>query len=313
MIPATVNTTTANGICISFHEQTTPEQEIPTNPRTFEEYVKTLPSHTQRFFHHIKFVPGSEWVLHECLQQNKIIKVGTNGSLNKEKEMSSFGWLLLGKKQKLVEWSRPVDGVPVFLSSTRTELFGITAPNVFLHLFMKFYKIKLTSKVIKDINNQAAISWVNKMQQKGSRRWWYSDDVNIMTIIMDRLKDLTLRHWLWWVKAHQDDKHPYEDLDVWDNWTVTWTRWQPISSYEWTPEKWRQSQKDSTWSRWQRGSRYMAGWLPHMSPTRTTFISRGVNTTSIYGTDMNGQMQFGTVSTGKDWSLDSSPLVHWST
>jgi hypothetical protein len=96
--------------------------------------------------------------------QDKIIKVGTDGSLNKEKETSSFSWLLLGKKQKLVDEPGPIDGIPEFLSSTRAELFGIAAPNKFLHHFMKFHKIKSNSKVIKCINNHAAISRVNKTQ-----------------------------------------------------------------------------------------------------------------------------------------------------
>jgi hypothetical protein len=31
------------------------------------------------------------------------------------------------------------------------------------------------------------------------------------------MKESMLHHRLWWVKAHQDDKQPYEDLDFWDD------------------------------------------------------------------------------------------------
>jgi hypothetical protein len=32
---------------------------------------------------------------------------------------------------------------------------------------------------------------------------------------LDQIKASTLRHRLNWVKAHQDDKQPYQDLDIW--------------------------------------------------------------------------------------------------
>jgi hypothetical protein len=69
-----------------------------------------------------------------------------------------------------VEGAGPVNRVPMFLSSTRAKLFGIAAPNKFLHHFMKFHQIESTSKVIKVVDNCAAISRINKMQQKGSSR-----------------------------------------------------------------------------------------------------------------------------------------------
>jgi hypothetical protein len=37
---------------------------------------------------------------------------------------------------------------------------------------------------------------------------------------------LTLQHRLRWVKAHQDDKKPYEDLDIWVKWIATPMDWQ---------------------------------------------------------------------------------------
>jgi hypothetical protein len=48
---------------------------------------------------------------HCCLANNKILKIGTDGSVNLRKEMASFGWLLIGNKNVLVRGSGPVDGV----------------------------------------------------------------------------------------------------------------------------------------------------------------------------------------------------------
>ncbi len=68
---------------------------------------------------------------------------------HKEKEASSFGWLPLGNKQKLVKGAGPVGGAPRRASSAQAELFGIVSPNELLHRFMTFCKVESRSKVIK--------------------------------------------------------------------------------------------------------------------------------------------------------------------
>jgi hypothetical protein len=75
-----------------------------------------------------------------------LLKLGTKRSYNMEKETASFGWVLIGNKNILIWGAGPVNGVPMVLSSTQAELFGIAAPNEFLSHFMKFHKIKSTSK-----------------------------------------------------------------------------------------------------------------------------------------------------------------------
>jgi hypothetical protein len=39
--------------------------------------------------------------------------------------------------------------------------------------------------------------------------------VDIVTVIVKTIKESTLKHQLRWVKAHQDDNKPYEDLNIW--------------------------------------------------------------------------------------------------
>jgi hypothetical protein len=68
---------------------------------------------------------------------------------------------------------------------------------------------------MKCVDNRAAISRVNQTQHKNSRWQWYSNDIDIVTVIMETMKEWSLRHWLRWVKAHQDDKKLYEDPDIW--------------------------------------------------------------------------------------------------
>lgn len=80
---------------------------------------------------------------------------------------------------------------------------------------MQFYNSKSTSQVIKCCDNWAAISQINKTLQKYSRHCKISDDVDIISHILDWIKASPLHHCLNWVKAHQDDKCLYQELDIW--------------------------------------------------------------------------------------------------
>jgi hypothetical protein len=191
-------------------------QEEHDDVNTFDEYIKTLPVHEEQMLMHVEFIPGGEDMLKHCLENNRSLKIGTDGSVNLRQETASFGWLLIGNQNVIVRDAGPVDGVPLVLSLTRAELFGIAAPNLFLFHFMKFYQIESTSKCVKCVDNKASISRVNQTQHKHSRHRRYSDDVDIVTVIVDTMKESTLCHHLRWVKAHQDDKQPYEELDIWD-------------------------------------------------------------------------------------------------
>jgi hypothetical protein len=59
---------------------------------------------------HYKFTPGGEQILKACLERNMILKLGTDGSYNMGKEMASFGWLLIGNQNVLIQGAGPVGG-----------------------------------------------------------------------------------------------------------------------------------------------------------------------------------------------------------
>jgi hypothetical protein len=102
------------------------------------------------------------------LKENKKICAASDGSLDQDEELASFGWHLIGKGNVLVEGAGPVNSVLDTLSLTRAELFGIAAIDELLHHFCKFYNIESTSHVIKCCDNKAAIARVNHMRRKHS-------------------------------------------------------------------------------------------------------------------------------------------------
>ena len=144
--------------------------------------------------YHVRFVPGGEHALAECLKENKKIRAASDGSLDQDEELASFGWHLIGKGNVLVEGAGPVDGVPDTLSSTRAELFGIAAIDELLHHFCKFYNIESTSRVIKCCDNKAAIAQVNRTRRKHSKRRRICHDADIIAHITGRLNESTLRN-----------------------------------------------------------------------------------------------------------------------
>jgi hypothetical protein len=73
-------------------------------------YVMMLPEHIWQLLMHFEFTQGGEQMLKHCLANDRILKIGIDGSLNLWKETASFGGLLIGNKNVLVHGAGPVDG-----------------------------------------------------------------------------------------------------------------------------------------------------------------------------------------------------------
>jgi hypothetical protein len=120
------------------------------------------------------------------------VKAASDGSLDKEEELGSFGWQLIGNGNVLVSGAGPVDGIPEYVSSTHTELFGIGAVVEFLYQFCHFYKLDSSSKVVMCCDNQAAISHINWMLRKHSKHQRICDDIDIVSHTSDQMKASSL-------------------------------------------------------------------------------------------------------------------------
>lgn len=183
--------------------------------KTFAEYIEQQLLMTRHLLYQFKFVPGGERALKECLRKNQKIHTTSDGSLNKERQHSSFGWLLIANKCVLVEGAGPVDGVPDLLSSTRAKLFGFGAVIEFLYHFCVFHNIQdCTSTLVTHIDNCSAISRVKRTQRKNAKRRCMCNDADVLSIIMNLLNKLLLQLCLAWVKPHQDKKKPYKEVDI---------------------------------------------------------------------------------------------------
>ena len=167
MVPATTDSRDGTKLHAIFCDRVFQEEvEDADDLQSFDEYIETLPEFSQRLLRQVDFVPGRE-----CLMSNRKLRSGSDGSLDQETELASFGWLILGNGNILVRGAGPVDGVPDLLSSTRAELFGIAAKIEFLYQFCRYSNIPVTkSQLVAFVDNRAAIKRVNHTRGKHSKR-----------------------------------------------------------------------------------------------------------------------------------------------
>ena len=82
LIPTTIEVLPSSEIKATYHRLYTPEEELLAEPKTFTEYVETLPLTTRRLLYQLHFVPGGERMLRECLESNRRLKAASDGSLD---------------------------------------------------------------------------------------------------------------------------------------------------------------------------------------------------------------------------------------
>jgi hypothetical protein len=92
------------------------EEELLAESRFFVAYMQTLPLVSQWLMYQIRFVPGGEHILWECLHENRKLHAASDGSLDLDAELASHGWHLSRNGNVLIQGAGPVDGVPEFIS-----------------------------------------------------------------------------------------------------------------------------------------------------------------------------------------------------
>jgi hypothetical protein len=68
---------------------------------------------------HVEFTPGGECILKACLERNRILKMGTDGSFFRGNETVSFGLVLIGNQNVLAHGSQQkhFKGITLHLSA----------------------------------------------------------------------------------------------------------------------------------------------------------------------------------------------------
>lgn len=97
LTPVTVDKVSDSLIKISLirkHAAATSQDTAP--PRSFTEHMSRLPERNHHLLKQFKFVSGGKWALCDCLLCNRKLQLASDGSLDLHRELTSFGWLLIG-------------------------------------------------------------------------------------------------------------------------------------------------------------------------------------------------------------------------
>jgi len=91
-IPATVISKAEYQITVRCAELTEePEAAAEKVHLSFDEYIQDQAQITRRLLRQFEFTPGGERILKECLRNNKKLKTASDGSLDPELQLASFG------------------------------------------------------------------------------------------------------------------------------------------------------------------------------------------------------------------------------
>jgi len=145
------------------------------------------------------------------------LNCGTDGGLKNNR--GTFG-LVVSIEDKIVwEGCGPVDGNPDTASSKRSELFGYAGLLEFLlmleRLILPQEAIYPITQVRTCIDNSSVVTQLQAFLLGHRPKRAYPHDADIISHIRWLWTQLPrFNHKVFWVKAHQDDKHSFHSLDL---------------------------------------------------------------------------------------------------
>ena len=211
--PTTIRGATTSTTVTALHRQTAstpPTKLLPTQYPTFRAYTKSLPA-TQRRLLQTYTQSADEVTLWRAMRSKKTLTIASDGGLKTHK--GSYGWKIITQDDTvLFTGAGPVDGDYASESSTRSELYGIAAPVLILASLKQYWGISHRARYSWLCDSKSALKQVRQLQYHKTKKRQQPNNVDILSLISESLPLLGRRVEGHWVKAHQDDDHPYDEL-----------------------------------------------------------------------------------------------------
>eukprot|EP00957_Ditylum_brightwellii_P140628 10713228-Ditylum_brightwellii.AAC.1 len=112
----------------------------------------------------------------------------------------------------MLQFQGPCNGSPVLMSSYRTELAGILAVLNFLNALCDYSKQQVLAQLPLYCNNAAVVLTANLPTHPGLKAHLCAD-YDIAAKVRNKRKGIPNLN-ASWVKAHQDNKSPIDDLPL---------------------------------------------------------------------------------------------------
>jgi hypothetical protein len=212
--PTTIQGATTSTTVTALHRQRAPPPSPatpPTQHATLLQYTKTLPSTQQRLLQTYQ-QHADDITLWRALRSKHTLTIASDDGL--KSHQGTFGWKSVTQKDiVLFTGAGPVDGDTLSESSTRSELYGIAAPVLLLASLARFWGTKHRARYSWLCDSESALKQVRQLQYHKTCKRQQPNNADILSLLSDQLPALGRRLDGQWIKAHQDDDTPYEDLD----------------------------------------------------------------------------------------------------
>ena len=193
-------------------ERKTPDPVTqPTIPKhDLQTIIDDLPHYQRRLLIQWKQT-ATDLTVWKALRSRKRLEIISDGGLKLGD--GTFGWkIILPDRTTLFQGAGPVDGPRETESSTRSELSGLAAPLLLLTCVSRWWGIPHRCKLRWLVDSTAAIKQVKTARRYKRICRRQPDNVDVISLIKDLSKELGRPMKIDWVKGHQDDNKPYDEL-----------------------------------------------------------------------------------------------------
>ena len=186
----------------------------PRGYSTLRQYIRSLPRWYRRLLDGHKQLATTGQIWKAFRRKSQTIDIASDGGLSGA--IGTFGWKIVAKfghrDEVLFQGAGPIDGPHEVGSSTRSELGGFTAPLLLVTAVAKFWGIRHKCRFRWYTDSQSAISKVRVYTVKGKSTRRYPEHSDYMMVIQELSAELNRPIAACWVKGHQDEERPYDEL-----------------------------------------------------------------------------------------------------
>ena len=183
---------------------------VETSCDTLQEALSLLPIFQHRIIEESTQV-ATDIEIWRAFRSKRRLEIITDGGLKEHN--ATFGWkIILPDRKILFQGAGPADGPQESESSTRSELFGFAAPMLIIVQLAKWWGLKHRCKFRWLVDSSAAIKQVREICRKTTLPQYQPDNADVVTLIFHLLQECRRPIKIDWVKGHQDDFIPYDEL-----------------------------------------------------------------------------------------------------
>jgi hypothetical protein len=182
----------------------------PSSCNSLADALSLLPAFQHRIIEESTQI-ATDLEVWRAFRSKRRLEIITDGGLKEHN--ATFGWkIILPDRTILFQGAGPADGPPESESSTRSELFGFVAPMIVIVQLAKWWGLKHRCKFRWLVDSSSAIKQVRDIRRQQTLPRYQPDNADVLTMLFHLLQECRRPLKIDWIKGHQDDFIPYDEL-----------------------------------------------------------------------------------------------------